>query len=600
MTAHTEKTRKEIVKHCEALFSAGALAAGYTVKNGHVCQIREKDGDRDFIPLCDPFQVMGRTYDEDGDRTGLLIRFLADRAKQDVVEVTIQIEDLISDPKKVVAALAGKGLWVSGKKEHITKLGELFSAIRPANDLVTVNRPGWYDGNFVSPTAEVFGPSNDQLRLAESVQFKDPAKTGSLKAWKASTAAALTSANGDFHCIGLLSGFAGPIINAMEEPTSVLINFAGTTSRGKTTAQRLGASVWGNPVRGAALVKFNVTPNAIEAIAERANGTLLAIDEGGQSGMSGAQYQTVVFNLAEGSGKHRLTVTAAERKVRRRSTCMTISEEIGFADNVKRDGRNPAAGAVARSWKIDVDDAEILDDATLANIDGVAANYGHAGPVFVQHMIDHGLPDDPDLLRNRVKAAGASLMPNGGAPQTRRLAGAPAIILAAGQLAQEAGLLGADYDVFAAVNRVLQRSIDRMSKDMDPVNAALASLREGVLSRVRVDVRELDAGYGTSSRPAVGYYGYPDGPVEYTPNVRGRPDCERVYFVPVKEMLELGGGTVAAKTMARAINADGHLLKPDRKNSLWIALPDGSKISHYRVSGTFFHERSQAMAVAAE
>lgn len=90
-------------------------------------------------------------------------------------------------------------------------------------------------------------------------------------------------------------------------------------------------------MRGAALSKFNVTPNAIEAIAERANGSLLAIDEGGQSGMSGSQYQTAVFNLAEGSGKHRLTAASTERKVRQWSTCITISEEIVAASTSKNE-----------------------------------------------------------------------------------------------------------------------------------------------------------------------------------------------------------------------------------------------------------------------
>src|SRR6056297_1448552 len=255
--------------------------------------------------------------------------------------------------------------------------------------------------------------------------------------------------------MGLLSGLAGPLVNLMQEPTSVLINFAGTTSRGKTTAQRLGASVWGNPIRGAALVKFNVTPNAIEAIAEKANGTLLAIDEGGQSGMTGSQYQTAVFNLAEGSGKHRLTAAATERKVRRWSTCITISEEVGFADKVKRDGRNPAAGAVARTWEIDVDDAEILDDETILRMDGIKSNYGHAAPVYVQYLIDTGLAEDVDRLRKRVKDTEGLLSAKGDAPQKRRVAGAAAILLVAGELAQEAGLILKDYDLQGTAKRVL-------------------------------------------------------------------------------------------------------------------------------------------------
>jgi putative DNA primase/helicase len=315
------------------------------------------------------------------------LRFVADRAKQSIVEVTVPLSELISEPKKVVANMADKGLWIAGNRDSVAKISELLSSIRPENDIVTVSRPGWYEEIFVSPSGEVFGDCDEPHRLSENVRFADPDKAGNLKGWCKATSAALESANGDFLCIGLLSGFVGPLLNLMQESTSVLINFAGTTSRGKTTAQRLGASVWGNPMRGAALSKFNVTPNAIEAIAERANGSLLAIDEGGQSGMTGTQYQTAVFNLAEGSGKHRLTAAATERKVRRWSTCITISEEIGFADKVKRDGRNPAAGAVARIWEVDVDDAEILSDEVVAQIEGVKGSFRPCSARF--HSASH-------------------------------------------------------------------------------------------------------------------------------------------------------------------------------------------------------------------
>lgn len=60
--------------------------------------------------------------------------------------------------------------------------------------------------------------------------------------------------------------------------------------------------------------------------------------------MNGAQLLQAVFGLAEGSGKCRLNASAEKRAVRVWSTVITISEEIGFTDKVKRDGRDPAAG----------------------------------------------------------------------------------------------------------------------------------------------------------------------------------------------------------------------------------------------------------------
>lgn len=599
MTAQAKVTAASIRKACEQVLSNNSVVASYTLKHKQVC-LRKVEGDKvRFDPLCDPFEVLGRTYNEDGENSGLVIRFAADRAKQPIVEATVSMRELISDPKKVVAELAGKGLWVAAKRESIGKVGELLSLVRPQNDVVTASRPGWHEEVFVSPTGDVFGVSEAHYRLSEGVRFADPESMGTLVGWQEATQSALNCANGDFLCMGLLSGFAGPLVNLMQETTSVLLNFAGTTSRGKTTAQRLGASVWGNPVRGAALVKFNVTPNAIEAIAERANGTLLAIDEGGQSGMTGPQYQTAVFNLAEGSGKHRLTAAAAERKVRRWSTCITISEEIGFADKVKRDGRNPAAGAVARIWEIDVDDAELLDDNTVAKLDGIKLHYGHAAPVFIQHLIDTGYAKDVDRLRQRVKDAEASLSAEGDAPQRRRVAGAAAILLIAGELAKEAGLISEGYDLRSTVKRVLERSYARMARDMDPIETALVNLRESVLRRLGVDIRELDYDQEVVHREVIAYFGYPEGPAAFTSSDKRRSMDERVYFIPMDQLMALGGGNVTAKAIARELNKQSYLLTPDKKNSLWPNTPRGQKISHYRVSGAFFHAVEPKIAVVA-
>lgn len=590
MTEQANVTPTSIRTACKSLLTEDPIAGSFTLKKKQVCQIKALEKNAKYIPICDPFEVLGRTYDENGDNTGLVIRFAANRAKKDIVEVTVSVAELVSDVRKVVASLASKGLWVAAQPEAVRKVGELLSLIRPENDVVTVSRPGWYDTVFASPAGEVLGASDVVYRLADSMQFHDPEKSGDLDGWCAATRAALESKNGDFLCIGLLSGFAGPLVNLMQDTTSVLINFAGTTSRGKTTAQRLGASVWGNPIRGAALVKFNVTPNAIEAIAERANGSLLAIDEGGQSGMTGSQYQTAVFNLAEGSGKHRLTAAASERKVRRWSTCITISEEIGFADKVKRDGRNPAAGAVARIWEIDVDDAEFLDNDVIIEMDGIKQHYGHAVPVFIQHLIDGGYAGNVDKLRDLVAKTEASLSTAGDSPQKRRVTGAAAIILVAGELAKAAGLIPDTYDLKASVKRVLERSHQRMARDMDPIESALVNLREGLIARTGLDVRELHYDRDAVHRAVIAYFGYPDGPSNFSSDDKDRSDYERVYFIPDDQMMALAGGNVTAVAIARALKKQGYLLTPNIKNSLWETLPGGEKIKHYRVSGTFFHE----------
>lgn len=583
-------TPESISTSCAELIANSAYCSTFTVKNKSVCEIKQGSDKASFVPICDPFEVLGRSYNEYGENSGIIIRFAADRIKRDIVEANVSVSDLISDGRKVIADLAGKGLWVAGRKDAVAKAAELLAGIRPLNDVVTLSRPGWHGDVFAAPTGRVFGAHDATYRLVASATYDDPAPSGDLNGWQVSTEAALRSPNGDFLCMGVLSGFAGCLVNLMKQPTSILLNFAGTTSRGKTTAQRLGASVWGNPVRGAALVKFNVTPNAIEAIAEKASGSLLAIDEGGQSGMTGSQYQSSVFNLAEGSGKHRLTAAATERRVRRWSTCITISEEIGFADKVKRDGRNAAAGAVARAWEIDVDDAEILPDKTIVAIDGVRSHYGHAGPAFVEHLIENGFAEERDKVRALIATAEGELITPNLSPQMRRVASAATILLVAGRLAVSASLLPPDYDLTGAVKRVLARSFSRMARDLDPVETALTNLRQSVLSRLGVDIREIDYDPDTSHRPVVAYFGYEEGHGHFTSSETAHAPVDRVYFVPEDRMMELGGGNVTAKAMARELKKQGFLSSPGKKNSLWPVLPLVGKIKNYRIQGAFFHE----------
>ena len=140
-----------------------------------------------------------------------------------------------------------------------------------------------------------------------------------------------------------------------------------------------------------------------------------------------------------------------------------------------------------------------------------------------------------------------------------------------------------------------------MARDMDPIETALANLQEGILRRLGVDVREMNYDQDTVHREVVAFYGYPEGPHAFSSDDKQHEAHERVYFIPVDQMMALGGGNVTAAAIARALNSQGYLLTPDKKNSQWPTMPRGEKIKHYRVSGAFFHEIEQvAKSVAAE
>ena len=576
----------------------------YSMEDGQVCFSKKIGKDWVDLPMCAPFEVVGRTYSESNDGYGIVIRFAADQNSRPVREVTVSRGELVADAGKVIAYLADRGFWVIADRTAKTKLAVLLSEIKIDRDIVTYSRPGWHDGVFVSPTGEVFSNGDGQsARLSEKSKLTNPTPAGTLDGWKRATSAALACPNGDFLCMGLLSGFAGCILDLMGETTSLILNFAGNTSRGKTTAQREGASVWANPERGGLLVKFNTTDNAIEGIAQRASGTLLALDEGGQSGMDGGRYEKAIYNLAEGSGKSRMTSSADMRDVRSWTTCISISEEIGFADKVKRDGRKAAAGAVARCWEIDVDDAVTLDLETIRAIDEVKMNYGHAGPVFVRHLLDRGITADVDGLRARVKAAEREFSPSGDAPQRRRVASAAAILQVAGELAQDADLIPADYAVKAAVRRVFERSAQRMAQDMDQIETALATFVDTVVSRLGVDIHPIDVAESDAERlnkAIVGWFGYCDLSGRIVPISKDMQHRDRVYIFPQEQLGKLAGGNVSSRNLAKALKDRGYLIPASEKNSVWASAPGNRKIKNYRISGDFFHGEHEDEGSAGE
>lgn len=198
MSEQVKTTPASIRNACENMMADSSIGGTFTVKNRKVCYMRRNGDEVEYTALCDPFEVLGRTYSEEGDNSALLVRFFADRAKQSLVEVTVPVADLVADPKKVVAMLAGRGLWVAAKRDSILKVGELLSLIRPENDVVTASRPGWYDGVFVSPTGEVFGSSEMSYRLSENIRYADPETSGDLHGWCDATQAALESATATF------------------------------------------------------------------------------------------------------------------------------------------------------------------------------------------------------------------------------------------------------------------------------------------------------------------------------------------------------------------------------------------------------------------
>jgi hypothetical protein len=103
---------------------------------------------------------------------------------------------------------------------------------------------------------------------------------------------------------------------------------------------------------------------------------------------------------------------------------------------------------------VDVDVSEVnrsIDAETLQRISGIEDHYGHAGPLFVQKLVEHGLHRQIDALRDRVASASRHLAGDAADGATVRAATPFALLLIAGELAKGFGLIPATTAVEDAV-----------------------------------------------------------------------------------------------------------------------------------------------------
>jgi uncharacterized protein (DUF927 family) len=147
-------------------------------------------------------------------------------------------------------------------------------------------------------------PEGLHLELAAAVRMPPGvAQSGTREGWYQAVEAAVTVDDCPHWTLGVLSGFAGPIV-ALSGLDTCGIHLSGLSTSGKSTGQRLGASAWSVPdIRQPGLFQSaRTTDNAIEAQAERANGTIFALDEFAH--LSGKVAAKMIYTIAGGAGKN--------------------------------------------------------------------------------------------------------------------------------------------------------------------------------------------------------------------------------------------------------------------------------------------------------
>lgn len=195
---------------------------------------------------------------------------------------------------------------------------------------------------------------------------------------------------------GIALGFAAPLMKfyTSTAQNGIVNYYSNESGTGKSTLQSAIASIWGHPTEQIIMAS---THNArLELMGVRRNLPMI-MDE--ITGIQGDELSELIFNMANGSGKLRLTADSNIRDVRKWETISITSANNTLLDKLLAMSSS-REGEQMRALDIFVPKAEGSRQEFDAIFSKTKDNYGVAGDIFIQAILDNKALYDaiPDLL----------------------------------------------------------------------------------------------------------------------------------------------------------------------------------------------------------
>lgn len=549
---------------------------------------KDDDGADLWIPIATPVGVPARLRYVDQQGTYGL-RVVVQGMNGDPTPIDFDRATLARmGASEIRALLFGAGLRVESEGEAVAV--QVLKAADPTAEVRIVSRPGWHrvsglvDPIFVTPHGAIIGaPKECPLELAVAAGMAEVAVAGTLQGWQEAIAAASELENCPHFTLGTISSFVGPI-QGLAVFESCGYSATGLSSAGKTLSLRLAASAWSSPRIGSGLLQsLRTTENAVESIAQAASDTVLALDEAAH--IDGKTLGRMIYSLASGQGKLRLSADAILKSSYRWTTFIMLSSERSLEESVRADNGQWMAGMAVRVLDVDVTHVNrSVSRDVLDRIDGVLSHHGHAGPAFVRCLIEHGYHRRPEELRQTVLDAARRIAGKDADSMRVRAATVFGLLFVAGGLAKEFGILPPTADVEGAVKWGWQQ-FDNSSdaRALKPDEQIISNLTTWVAQRWDVTIKPVKPSpdsYGntrTNNREAEGWY---DGDIVY---------------LPTSIIAKAAGSTLKETEIARVLEAKRYLSKRGGNDRLAVGyVPSIGKAQCYALSREHFGWGSHA------
>jgi hypothetical protein len=240
--------------------------------------------------------------------------------------------------------------------------------------------------------------------------------------------------------LALFASLAPVLLEPLEAP-SFVVDWAGPTSAGKSTALKLAASVWGNPGKGATsmIQAWDVTRTWVEGSMAVLNGLPLILDDTARA-RNPEDVSRIVYDVESGRTRGRGTRAGGLQAGLSFRLLLLSTGEARIVDlGRKKDGGQFARALCLWGSPFGKQDPEIR--AFVMNLTGsLLENYGFAGKEFVQFVLQQK-PQWPEW-RARFRRLTAEFVATAGTdPVAGRYAEYLALLSITAELAARSGCL---------------------------------------------------------------------------------------------------------------------------------------------------------------
>lgn len=391
-------------------------------------------GDRPITDelIASPVTVVARTTNSDDGSEGRLLRLVTESS---IKEWIIPMEVFGGSGEDARRQLFGMGAIIELKKRGAFM--EYLLAQRPEQVFATTCRPGWHEsGAFVLPGRTI---GSAKVRYQSSSRRSIFSTKGDLAHWQAEVAT--KCAGNPVLTLAVGCALAGPLLSLV----GVLgggVHLVGDSSSGKSLAQLVAASVWGEPEIFKS--SWDMTKGGLEIEASSRNDTTLILDEIKRANPKNVE--EMAYALANGQGKGTMTrEREAGAKLAWRVLALS-SGERSLSEHAAISGNTAHAGSELRMVDVNAGTRIYKAFDELYGMDGgdfhrlitleITDHYGHLGPAFVEKLLE--AYDKPGLQKYFASIRAKFIVDSA---QAGRVADRFAVIALAGEMAIDYGLL---------------------------------------------------------------------------------------------------------------------------------------------------------------